>query len=259
MTNRLTIATGLALVAGSAASALTFSNGPLSTGAINQQGAAAPAGTTWSQVQVGNDSAGALMDSAELGGCRLTDDFTVGPGGWTISSFRFFGYQTGAATTASTINALNFRIWSGRPEDAGSVVVFGDTTTNRLTGQSFANMYRIFAAPTAADTTRSIRNLDANLGAGVTLAAGTYWVDWQTAGTVASGPWAPMVTIPGVVTQASWNARQFANAAWQNVNGNTTGINPSDVAFEFTYALVPTPGAAALLGMAGLAGIRRRR
>ena len=30
---------------------------------------------------------------------------------------------------------------------------------------------------------------------GTSLTEGTYWIDWQTGGTLASGPWAPPIAI----------------------------------------------------------------
>ena len=43
------------------------------------------------------------------------------------------------------------------------------------------------------------------------LPAGTYWLDWQTGGTLASGPWAPPVTILGQT--ATGNGLQSINGA----------------------------------------------
>jgi len=42
--------------------------------------------------------------------------------------------------------------------------------------------------------------------------AGTYWLDWQTGGSGASGPWAPPISMLGVTTTG--NAIQFDGASW---------------------------------------------
>jgi uncharacterized protein (DUF2235 family) len=39
---------------------------------------------------------------------------------------------------------MNLRIWNGRPADAGSAIVFGDTTTNRFVSSTDTNVLRIF-------------------------------------------------------------------------------------------------------------------
>ncbi|KAB2966144.1 MAG: hypothetical protein F9K18_06010 [Thermoanaerobaculia bacterium] len=124
---------------------------------------------------------------------RVADDFTISdPGGWQIDTITFFAYQTGSTTT-STINDIRLQIWDG-PPGAGGVVVFGDLVTNRLASSSFTNAYRV------TDTTLTANNrpIMADVATvGITLGPGTYWLDWMTGGTLASGPWAPPVTVLG--------------------------------------------------------------
>ena len=135
---------------------------------------------------------------------RVADDFTVPAGGWTISTITFYAYQTGSTTT-TTINNVNLQIWNGVP-GVGSVV-FGDTTTNRLAGSSFSNIYRVL------DTglTDSARPIMANVvTVNTTLPAGTYWLDWQTGGTLASGPWAPPVSVLGQTAKTGANGLQYS-------------------------------------------------
>lgn len=145
---------------------------------------------------------------AQSTGFRVADDFTVtDPGGWDVDSFVFYAYQTGSTTT-STITGVNYRIWNGNPSSGGTVI-FGDTTTNRLTSSTWSNIYR------SIDTsiTDSNRPIMANVvSAGVTLPPGTYWVDWQTNGSLASGPWAPPISIVGTTTTG--NAIQYNGSAW---------------------------------------------
>ncbi len=253
----LTVA-GLAIAG--VASAATYNNAAqyagtighgLRTGATSSGGAAAPAGAFWSEVQNTNTTAG--FGNQQSAGNRVADNFTVGAGGWTINSIRFFGYQTGSSTT-STFTGLNYQIWSGRPGDAGSVVVFGNTTTNTLTGSSFSGDYRIFN--NTPGNTRPIMNLDVSGGAN--LAAGTYWLDWQANGTLASGPWAPSITVLGANYAAGMNGRQLTTTGWADLLDAGSGTI-HDLPFLIDYTAAPTPGAAAVFGIAGLAGLRRRR
>ncbi|HSN77416.1 MAG TPA: choice-of-anchor J domain-containing protein, partial [Anaerolineae bacterium] len=141
-------------------------------------------------------------------GNRVADDFTVTGGGWLIDTMTFFGYQTGSSTT-STFTALNLRIWDGPPNDPGSMVVFGDTTTNRLASTTWANMYRTLDTA-LTNTDRPVMALVATVN--TFLPAGTYWVDWQANGTLASGPWAPPISIVGQTTTG--NAWQFTSTGW---------------------------------------------
>ena len=130
-------------------------------------------------------------------GVRVADDFEVtAPSGWNIASVIFFAYQTGSTTT-STIDHVNFRIWDGPPEEPGSTVVFGDTATNRMSLTSWTNAYRATeSAPN--DVTRPIMQQTCFID--LHLDAGTYWIDWQSGGTLMSGPWAPPITILGQTT-----------------------------------------------------------
>ncbi|MGD9692559.1 MAG: hypothetical protein AB7G17_11110 [Phycisphaerales bacterium] len=257
MRGLLIASAGLA-VAAAATARPVYSNGPLSTGATLSTGAAAPAGSTWSEVQLGNTIAGFGSQGGTVGN-RMADDFTItDAAGWMISNIRFFGYQTGGSTASSSFTGLNFQIWNGRPGDVGSTVVFGDLTTNRLTGSSWSNMYRTFNG--SNNTTRPIYNLD-NGGLNVTLGPGTYWLDWTVTGSLASGPWAPAVTVVGQQTVPGANGRQFigSTGVWGDaLDGPAPASIVQQLPFEITY-VVPTPGAAALLGMAGFAGLRRRR
>jgi hypothetical protein len=49
--------------------------------------------------------------------------------------------------------------------------------------------------------------------AGFTLGGGSYWLDWQLDGTIASGPWQPPITITGQATTG--DGRQFFDGVWQ--------------------------------------------
>ncbi len=145
-------------------------------------------------------------------GYRIADEFEItDPSGWDIDTITFFAYQTGSPTSPSPINHVNYQIWDGPPDDPGSSVVFGDTTTNRLVNSVWSNIYRVLDT-SLLDTNRPI--MADTCSAGVHLDPGTYWLDWQTGGTLASGPWAPPVTILGQTTTGNGMQSLDGGATW---------------------------------------------
>ncbi len=198
-------------------------NGPLSTGATANRGTAAPAGTTWSEVQnnTGNNTESNTLagTSAVVGSFRLADNFSVPAGErWTVTSVLQFAYRTGAPATPSpfTGGPATLRIWRGRPGDVGSVVVFGDTTSNRLSASVDNLMFRIFNSSvpppgTAPGTTRRIWRNTLDVNPPLTLGPGEYWVDFDLIG----ANFVPSVTLRGNrgdMPAQGWNARQFSVA-----------------------------------------------
>jgi hypothetical protein len=100
----------------------------------------------------------------------------------------------------------------------------------------FSGIYRVADSTTnITNTQRPIMVQTVNLG-GTTLTAGTYWLDWQTEGSLTSGPWVPPVSIVGQPAVPGANARQ-RNAArvWNNA---LDGTNP----IEFPFVLHGTRG-----------------
>ena len=144
-------------------------------------------------------------------GNTMADDFAVTGAGWDIDEMQFFTYQTGSTTT-STINDLRIQIWNGAP-NAGGTVVWGDLTTNRLTSTSWTNIYRALDTD-LLNTQRPIMRVVAQFTPAISLAAGTYWVEFQFGGTLASGPWAPPVTILGSTGKPGANALQKTSTGW---------------------------------------------
>lgn len=198
---------------------------------------------------------------------RVADDFEVtDAAGWDIDTITFFAYQTGSTTT-STMTAVNLRIWDGMP-GGGGAVVFGDTTTNLLTTTVWSNIYRVTETTTGAATDRPIMASTLALAAPVHLDAGTYWLDWQTDGTLGSGPWAPPVTINA--TCITGDGLQSLDAGVTFGAANDSGTGTCQQAFPFVIEGVATggvpampPGALALLALAlllaGLTALRVRR
>ena len=125
-------------------------NGPLATGATTNSGVPAPAGSQLSEVQ--NEFGSPTPQANSIAGfpilqsvARQADNFIVPVGEtWTINSVSTYTYQAGFAGTTSPFTAASLQIWNGRPGDAGSAVIFGDTTTNRLATSTDANILRVF-------------------------------------------------------------------------------------------------------------------
>jgi hypothetical protein len=147
------------------------------------------------------------------GGFRVADNFTIPAGEhWTIDQITFYAFQTDSGT-ASPMTEVNLRIWNGRPDYPNSRVVFGDTTTNRLVESVWIYAYRV----RDDDLLNPSRPIMANtVDVGTTLTAGTYWLDWQTAGEGDTEIYAPPITITGQpqTGDALWYSSQ--QGGWDN-------------------------------------------
>ena len=156
-------------------------------------------------------------------GNSMADDFIISGSDWEITEMQFFTYQTGSTTT-STITDLRVQIYNG-PPNAGGTVIWGDLTTNRLSSTSWTNIYRVLDTD-LLNTQRPIMRAVAQFTPPITLTAGTYWIEFQFAGTLASGPWAPPVSILGQTTTG--NALQKTSTGWASA---VDGTFPQDVPF----------------------------
>ncbi|HBX52394.1 MAG: hypothetical protein A2275_06180 [Bacteroidetes bacterium RIFOXYA12_FULL_35_11] len=186
---------------------LLIDNGPLVT-----HPAGGPGGADFSFLEAPNTNYG--FGHAMSAGYGVAEDFTITVSDWAVDSVVFFAYQTGSTTT-STMTTYAVRIWNGEPGIAGSAVVWGDSTTNVMTSTYFSGIYR---GDDVASADRPImRSVCATTG--LTLTTGTYWVEWTCAGSMASGPWAPPVTISG--QPATGNAKQRNGGTWANLMDGT--------------------------------------
>ncbi len=126
-------------------------------------------------------------------GTRVSDEFIVENDGLFIETIDFFAYQTNEQ--ASSITAVNLQIWDGPPGQIGSQIIFGDTTTNRMLSTQFSGILRVAELDSGANNIRQIAVSSVFID--LTFDAGTYWLDWQSIGSGASGPWAPPISITG--------------------------------------------------------------
>jgi hypothetical protein len=146
----------------------------------------------------------------------MADDFTS-TAEWNIDSIKFFAYQTSATTL--TITGVYVQIWNGAP-NAGGTVIWGDTTTNRLSFASLSNIYRSIDTD-VTNCARRVQEVVAFIG--TNLPPGQYWLQWGITGSAASGPWQPPVTIPGQAVTG--DALQKTPTGWQAALNGTTSPN----------------------------------
>ena len=187
-------------------SAILFDNGPLTT---HPGGGFGGANASAVQTALGLTLFG--FGHAISSGFRMADDFTVPAGGWTISTITFYAYQTGSTTT-TTINNVNLQIWNGVP---GAQAVSSSATPPPTAWPAAASpTSTVCLTPRLTNNTRPVM---ANVvTVNTTLPAGTYWLDWQTGGTLTSGPWAPPVSILGQTAKPGSNGLQYnpTTATW---------------------------------------------
>ncbi|MFN0131878.1 MAG: hypothetical protein ACKVW3_05005 [Phycisphaerales bacterium] len=218
----------LLLSAGSTHGQVIYDNGPIVT---HIGGGAAGANFSAVQTVLGLQSQGFTHASPSD---RLSDDFTVpGPGSWTISAVEFHTFQTNASTAMPTITALNLRVWSARPGDAGATVLFGNTTTNRLESVGWGQCFRGLDTD-LANTTRAVMVVRGRIEPALVLPPGTYWVDWQATGTLPSGPWGAPVTILGQLAKPGANGRIFLPSVgfWRDVKDSAGTQAVQDLSFR---------------------------
>lgn len=217
------------------APALTYDNGAL----ITHPGGG-PGGADASRLQstsLGMSTLG--FTASDAGAFRIADDFTATAPGWTINTITLFGYQTGSTTT-STFDVVRLQIWANGAPNAGGAVIFGDTTTNRFGSSAFTNIYRD-TETTVANNQRPIMATTSSAIA-LTFGAGTYWLDYQLGGTLASGPFSPPTTILGQTSGScspNCNALQWSGTAWAALDDGAAGVQAQDVRFIIDY--VPSP------------------
>jgi MYXO-CTERM domain-containing protein len=169
----------------------------------------------------------------------VADDFIVGSGGASLGVLTWYGGYDGNVAG----------------NDLFSIRIHGDAAGLPDGGAGFLNLSGL-AAVTRADTGTDLGTLDEyrytyDLG-GLNLGSGTYWLEiFNDTDPQNSDLWGRTVGDLDAV-----NGRDGAALA-----GETPGVNwfPDSPNYAFTIEAVPAPGALALLGLAGCAGVRRRR
>lgn len=235
--------------------AQTLVNGNLGTSATSNNGTAAPAGTTWHELQnaagvttVSNSLLGVGHMSSGANSFTLADDFTV-PGGnsWTMNSLTVYSLDqvVPVGGTTSPYTNIRVRIWNGVPGVAGSAVIFGDLTTNRFASTAFSGKKGIFNSqvptPGAVTPNLPIFSITASLGTTLVLTPGNYWVEWQLV--TAANCFSPTSQTVGIRSLASYNGRQSNAGVWAALadggNPATLPTVPVDLPFTLTYTAGP--------------------
>ncbi len=160
-------------------------------------------------------------------GNRVADDWVVTES-VEVASIDFYAYQTGSTTT-STMTGVTLLVWDGDPSDPGSSVIYGDDAISAMTNTEWSGAYRASETDQQGNTRPIMRNTVETPG--LTLTPGTYWFDWDAAGSLASGPWAPPIAILGQGNTG--NAQQSIAGVWQPLE-DTGNFEPQGLPFDVT-------------------------
>ena len=202
---------------------LAYDNGPF----INRPGQG-PDGGDGSVLQNGM---GVIGWPAVQGQARVADDFTVPSGqSWAISRIRFFSYFP-VVPTNPPYAGVTLQVWDGQPGTENARVIWGNDSSNILSGSSFAGAYRYREG--GPDTLRPVFWVDAAINA--LFAPGTYWLDWAFTGPpdAFGEPHQMPITIDG--QQAT------GNALW--VGGPVIDVQPQGFPFQIFTNRPPTAAA----------------
>lgn len=155
----------------------------------------------------------------------IADDFTLTED-FDITTMDFFVYQTGES--AVSISAVYVQIWDGDPS-AGGNVIWGDLSTNVMDNAALTNIHRVLES-NQTDESRKIQRVTANTS-GLSLTAGTYYVQTSMEGAGSSGPWLPPITVVGETYTG--DALQYTGSSndWQPGIDEGTG-DPQGMPFE---------------------------
>jgi hypothetical protein len=166
---------------------------------------------------------------------RIADGFVIPVGeNWQITSITFFAYQTNSPTSPSTITGVHLQIWDDFPGNAGASIVWGDLVTNVLAASVWTEIYRV----PDYDMTLTNRPIMANTcNVPITLGPGEYWLDWETDGTLSSGPWAPPIVIWDEIETG--DGYQYDGTLWNPAVDSGTSTQQG---FPFIIeGIIPTP------------------
>jgi hypothetical protein len=239
----LGLATLLLALAGSAQSAVLFSNGTLMDG----DGRSVLPATEFTFGFTANAS------------FRMADDFSVGAAGWRVGSLDFFAYQTQSLPGgAFTFSSVTWSVVAGPDVNTGAVVASGNATP--VTNGGLMG-YRV-TPTTLGNTQRAVFRISADVD-DFELDAGSYWLTWRLTGSLTSGPF-----VPPLEARAGDNAMQGPpNGAFiaASVQLSPTGdrTRQPDLPFQINGVergnTVPEPSTAALVLLAGLGLAASRR
>lgn len=207
----------------------------------------------------------------------VAEDFVVPAGGWDLDTATFYAFQT--SQTTATVTEIRVNLWTDTPYSAGSpgapAVLPQPVLAQSLVlnpGQGTFVAHR--QGPSSTSTVRPVFAYTVSLNGlpdGGVLAPGRYWIEWAYVGasTPSQNVFTPLVSPRTAVPEH--NARLL-----NSIDGSSAGPRvwfegregfvagqAEGRAYSLPFILggtaLPTPGALALAGLAGLAVARRRR
>ena len=186
-------------------------------------------------------------------GWRMCDDFEVAGAGWNIEEIIVYAY-VGNSGPVSPFTGVTMQIWDGIPGDPGSSVIFGDTTTNRMTDTTWPEIYRCYDG-NLLDARRPV--MENTVEIGTTLDPGTYWFDFACSNSGVGLPMGPPATILGIPYPPGANGMRSADggATYYDLMDES---GPDAVPFKVLGTVVPEPAGLLLFGVATALLLRRR-
>lgn len=279
----VTVASGCAISGSALAQPILFDNGPIVTNPtggtgsiqglpISQADGFNVPGSTFLFSTTGVNAASAINTA-------VAEDFTVPEGpGWDLDAVTLFAFQT--SQTTPTVTTVRVNLWTSAPFNANSPAPVPNPLPQPVLATSLVlsagpgTFVAHRQSPTGTSTVRPIFaytvSLDGLPDAG-RLAPGTYWLEWSLEG--ASSP-SQNVFVPLVSPRTSannLNARLLNSLdgtlagprAWFEgregfVAGQADG-RAYALPFQLRGSVIPSPGAGAVLALAGVLALRRRR
>jgi hypothetical protein len=178
----------------------------------------------------------------------MADDFTLTQT-TDLQEIEFYMYQTNTVNqllTAPTITAVN----NVRLHSSLTATVDGPTS-NVLQGPLSGGVVTLTTIARAAEAatfncSRHVQKITLDVSAWPDLAPGTYWISWNAAGSLASGPWQPSVVECGQCSKPGANGLQsLAGAnftpALDTLGGAGCENAPQDAAFIIRGDVIGTP------------------
>jgi hypothetical protein len=227
-------------------------SGVFRTGASSASGIPAPfaagAATQWSELQPQTASCNdTILGFNGSGTFRLADNFTLASSS-TIQKvvvYPLLANNTSDPFATANFTSATLQIWNGRPGDAGSTIVFGDTTTNRLAAsgaKQFAYTYRTGWTGGGANVTPNFPVYRIAIDVNATFPAGNYWLDWSVSGPTANFEVAATIAGEAGGAVPGANARQFvaATPAWTDVLDTGNPANCGSVQQDLAFLIVGT-------------------
>lgn len=167
---------------------------------------------------------------------KIVEDFILpGTSNYTVDSLAFWAYQTGSGQ-APSFTALFATIWDGDPGKGGTQI-YGDELENIVDNLYFSGIYRA-SANTPLDSTRPLMKLIGVYFTPVVLRGGVrYFIEWNFAGSIASGPWQSAIAVNGL--QITGNGQQKTSTGYQAMDGGGSGFQQG-APFEVHYSVNTT-------------------